>query len=265
MFVITRLQIGTVLGAIVLFAGLYFGFDTKASADVKAAASAAAPAQEVSPETMLQMAVAQLPADASKELAALEDSLQKLPPDAQIPVLKRISGWWYAKGNVPAAGIWAEKVAVAEKTDTAWSVAGATFYQALAGTEAPVVRQFSAEHAIKAFENAAAINPARVEHEVNIALVYAENPPPDNPMKAVLLLRDLENKYPENASVYNALGRLAIKTKQWDRAVTRLEKAYALDPANPNAPCLLAQAYQGQGNVAKAQAFAEICRSNNKE
>jgi len=99
-----------------------------------------------------------------------------------------------------------------------------------------------------------------VEHQVNLALVYAENPPADNPMKAVLLLRDLEKKHPDNASVYNALGRLAIKTGQWERAIERLEKARSLDPKNPNTPCLLSRAYDGAGQADKAAEFAKLCK-----
>jgi uncharacterized protein HemY len=60
--------------------------------------------------------------------------------------------------------------------------------------------------------------------------------------------------------VYNALGRLAIKTNQWQRAIERLEKSWSLDKKNPNTPCLLAKAYEGAGNIAKATEFATLCK-----
>ena len=66
--------------------------------------------------------------------------------------------------------------------------------------------------------------------------------------------------HPENAAVYNALGRLAIKTGQWQKAVERLEKAWLLDKTNPNTPCLLAQAYQGAGQQEKSSEFARLCK-----
>ena len=78
-------------------------------------------------------------------------------------------------------------------------------------------------------------------------------------MQAVLLLRELEKQYTESPSVYNALGRLAIKTGQWARAVERLEKAWSLDPNNAFTPCLLAKAYEGAGQTAKATEFATRC------
>jgi uncharacterized protein HemY len=81
-------------------------------------------------------------------------------------------------------------------------------------------------------------------------------------MQAVLMLRDLESKHPENASVYNALGRLAIKTGQWQRATERLEKSWSLDKKNPNTPCLLAKAYEGAGNITKATEYAQRCSAS---
>ncbi len=80
-------------------------------------------------------------------------------------------------------------------------------------------------------------------------------------MQAVLMLRELESKHPDNPAVYNALGRLAIKTGQWERAVERLEKAWSLDKKNLNTPCLLAKAYEGIGNTTKANEFAGICNA----
>jgi Flp pilus assembly protein TadD len=152
---------------------------------------------------------------------------------------------------------------MAEQTDSAWAIAGALYYDALTGAKDKKIRDFCAGRAVNAFESAASVNPGQASHRVNLALVYAENPPPDNPMKAVLMLRELEQKHPNEVSVYNALGRLAIKTGQWQRAIDRLEKARALDPKNPNAPCLLAKAYQEAGMPEKASEMNTLCEHNN--
>ena len=157
------------------------------------------------------------------------------------------------------AGGYAEQVATIESADTSWSVAGGTFFTALVSAQDPAIRDYCAKHAVAAFESAASLAPEVVEHRVNLALVWAENPQPENPMKAVLMLRDLESKHPDNPSVYNALGRLAIKTGQWQRAVDRLE-SWSLNKKNPNTPCLLARAYDGLGNNTKATEFAALCK-----
>ena len=260
---LNKAQYLALLGAMILFLALYLGFDTKPSGQQIVDDSRSIKGESTSFKSLEVDAKAHLDAQQTAQLQGLEQRISAATTDAErIALLKQISGWWYAQGQVLVAGSLAEQVAELENTDAAWSVAGATFYHALLGEQNVQRRDFCATHAIKAFESAVSLNPNQVEHRVNLALVYAENPPPDNPMKAVLLLRELEAKYPESPSVFNALGRLAIKTGQWERAVQRLEKAWALDPNNPNTPCLLSKAYEGVGRADKAAEFANRCNTN---
>lgn len=253
----------TLLAAALLFVGLYLGFDTKPAGQKKIEQSREISGEATTLSTLLETAVASLTLAQREQWAALDATAQAASDDKQkAEAIKRISAWWYQAGNLPVAGGFAEQVAQLENTDAAWSVAGGTFFNALSADQDPIQRKYCADHAVKAFESAASLAPDQVEHRVNLALVYAENPPPDNPMKAVLMLRDLETKYPDAAPVYNALGRLAIKTNQWQRAIERLEKARSLDKTNLNTPCLLAKAYKGAGNTEKANEYARICNAS---
>jgi predicted Zn-dependent protease len=249
------------LASVSLFALLYFGFDTKPAAQEKIELSRAFQAESTSLEHLIEEGIKALGPEQTASLNALETEIRNAKSDAEkTALLKRLSSLWYDFNNKPVSGGIAAQVAEIENADSSWSVAGATFFGALIAEKDPEKRKYCAEKAINAFESAISLNPDKPEHRVNLALVYAENPPPDNPMQAVMMLRDLETKYPENAAVYNALGRLAIKTGQWDRAIARLEKAWSLDPQNPNTPCLLAQAYENAGNAAQAEVFAKKCK-----
>ncbi len=261
-FPMNKTQYLAVLGALALFLALYFGFDTKTGKQKTTERSRALQAESTSFETLLTDAKAHLSAEQSAQVTETEQPLASANTDAErSAILKRLSGLWYSLGQIPVAGGFAEQVAELENADSSWSVAGATFFNGLVSSQDPVIRSFCADHAVKAFESAASLTPSNVEHRVNLALVYAENPPPDNPMQAVMMLRDLESKHPDNPAIFNALGRLAIKTGQWQRAIERLEKAWVLDKNNPNTPCLLAKAYEGAGNTTKATEFAGICNS----
>lgn len=258
-----KAQYLALLAALAVFSALYLGFDTKPPAQKAVDRSRTIQGESTSFETLLDAAIAGMESDQLSGFQQIKQQMERASSDtAKISALKQLSAWWYAQGNLPVAGGFAEQVAELENADTAWSIAGATFYLALGNSQEANIRQYCGAHAVKAFESAISLNPGRVEHRVNLALVYAENPPPDNPMQAVLMLRDLEQKYPDNASVYNALGRLAIKTGQWDRAVERLEKSWSLDKNNPFTPCLLAKAYQGAGKQDKAAEFAALCNQN---
>jgi cytochrome c-type biogenesis protein CcmH/NrfG len=253
-------QVLAITVSLILFAGLYFGFDTKPVNHQTVERSRAVQGESTSFESLLEKAQAQLGPEQSEQIRSLEQKLQGTAEQGEkIALMKQLSGLWYRFGHLPVAGVLAERVAEVENADSSWSVAGATFFNGLMRAQDAAERQYCAEHAVIAFESAASLAPDKPEHRVNLALVWAENPPPNNPMQAVTMLRDLESKYPEAPSVYNALGRLAIKTGQWQRAIDRLEKAHSLEPNNPNTPCLLAQAYEGAGNKEKATEFANKC------
>lgn len=257
----SRPQYVALSAALVLFLALYLGFKTTPPSHTQVERSRALTGESTSVDQLLNDARAHLEASEASAVADLEQQVSAADTDeTRAAALKKLSGWWYAYGNKIVAGSYAERVAELEGTDAAWSIAGATYYQALITEEQAKLRDFCASRSIRAFESAISLAPEQVEHRVNIALVHAENPPPDNPMKAVLLLRELESKYPESPSVYNALGRLAIKTGQWERAIERLEKSWSLDPENPNTPCLLAKAYSEAGMGDKAEVFAAKCQ-----
>jgi hypothetical protein len=256
-----KTQILTLLASVLLFLGLYFGFDTKPEKQKKSDHTHAGPTESTDPGSLKSEAFATLDAGQKEQIVALEKQFEDAKEGQRVALLKKMSGLWYDFGHLPVAGEVAEVIAGIENADSSWSVAGALFFNGLLATNDPNLRQYCADHAVKSFEKASALAPDDPIHRVNLALVWAENPPPNNPMQAVLMLRELEQKYPDQPAVYNALGRLAIKTGQWQRAIERLEKARSLDPGHPNTPCLLAQAYKGAGNNEKATEFAALCNN----
>lgn len=246
--------------AVLLFAGMYFFLGNKPKGHKQEAVSQALSMEATSADALMLRARGALFPDSVAVLNALEQALGSAKDDgARSDLLKSVAGFWFRNGQREASGLVAEQVAALDNTDAAWSVAGATFFEALRTAKDTTSRAFCAQRAVKAFEHAASLNPDEPEHRVNLALVYAEQPPADNPMQAVMMLRDLEQKFPEATAVYNALGRLAIKTGQWDRAIARLEKALTLEPENKFTICLLANAYEGAGQSDKATIFGNRC------
>lgn len=257
----TKQQTVVLISAFALFFGLYFGFDTKPKEHKAIEQSRAIQGESTGFASLLEDAKEHLSPAQAGQISMIEQKLEATPTETdKIEYLKNLSGQWYALGNLPVAAGYAEQVAELENSDTAWSVAGASYYEALLKSETQEMREFSANHAVKAFESAASLNSENVQHRVNLALVYAEKPPPDKPMTAALMLRELAEKHPNDPAPFNALGRLAIKTGQWARAIERLEHSWSLDKNNPNTPCLLAKAYEGLGDAAKIGEFAKLCK-----
>jgi uncharacterized protein HemY len=83
-------------------------------------------------------------------------------------------------------------------------------------------------------------------------------------MKGVKMLLALNDTYPENSRILFHLGRLAIQTGQFEKAVTRLEKSLALDDSQPQIYCLLEKAYRETSKSDLAALAAVKCRNSIK-
>ncbi len=254
-----------ILGTISLFALLYFGCDTQNKKQRELEMSRALNLEATSPQFILRGAKQDIGLARASEIEILEQKLSTIEEDsAKLETLKTLASKWYENGQGIASGIYAQQVAELENTETAWSIAGTTFALGLKQTEVEKNRQFAFSRSIKAFENAKSINPENIDHSLNLAIAYTEYPPKDNPMQGILMLRELNQEYPESSKVLNQLGRLSIKTGQWDNAKKRLQQAYEQDKNNPTTICLLAQVYTELKEATLASQFSEKCNFLNK-
>jgi len=258
-----RQQWIAVTAAAALFLALYFGCDTKIN-ELPQMKPAADTNQSVAinVQSLIATAKTALNPTQSAQINTLDEKVSTAHGKIEkIAALKEMSGAWHLIGKDDIAATYAQQVAEAENTDTAWSVAGGNYFLALQATTDKPLRDFWSEKAVNAFQKAAALNPNSVEHKINEALVDVENPPQGAPMTAVLLLQDLERKNPTNMAVPIQLARLAMKTGQFDRAIARLEKVLQREPDNKRAICLLADAYEKTGSE-KAALFNQKCNAN---
>jgi tetratricopeptide (TPR) repeat protein len=257
----TKLQYLVVGSAVALFLVLYLACETKPPKQSLVEKSRLAQAELIDINDLIRQAHDQLPPTQLGTLQVLEQELSTAESDTgKVSILQRLSGQWYNSNQAAIAGYYAEEAAQLSNTEEAWSITGTTYSICVQREEDSQVRAYCNQHAVSAYQNAISLNPEEVSHKVNLALAYTELPPENEPMKGVLMLRELQEQYPQNVSVLNTLARLGIKTGQFDRALQRLEQAQAIDPDNTNTICLLSQAYAGLGNTEQAAAFAEQCR-----
>lgn len=260
---INKTQLLVVATAFILFIVLYFGCETKPATQKALEQTRALAIESTDINALLQEARLNLDANAATNILAIENQLENNPSDSlKTNLLKQLSGEWYRSGHPAISAYYAEEIAEIEGSEEAWSIAGTTYTICVQRSEVEKVKSYCTGRAIKAFENATSINPTNLSHQTNLALVYTENPPKENPMKGILMLVDLNKKYPEDVSVLTNLGRLAIKTGQFQRATERLQTILKIEPNNRDAICLLAQAYDGLGQVEDAQKFAAQCQES---
>lgn len=257
----TKAQIGTIIFAVALLFAMYWGCDRKPPEQQEIERSRSLVVEATDASVLRDEAKSELSPAQLGPLTELEMSVEESISDStKAELYKQLSGKWYEYGYPAVAGYYAQQVAEVENTEESWSIAGTTYSIAVQRAKDERTRTFATGRAVTAFENAISLNPDNPANQVNLALVYTENPPEDNPMQGVQMLLKLNNEYPDNVYILNSLGRLANRTGQYERAVERLEKAMSLSPDNPNTICLLAEAYRGAGRTEQAAEFQQRCQ-----
>ena len=251
-------QLLLVLFFSLLFCLIFFGLDRKPKTQALVEKSRAAKSEVTDPAILIAEAKETLKDEQVSYLHVLESDLRSNNDDPR-PYLEKLAAKWFELDFPSISGYFAEEIAKIDNTEDAWSIAGTTFTMALKGEKSKKVRAYCSQHALSAFEKTISLSPDNVNHRINQALVYIDEPAKDNPMKGIQMLLSLKDKYPENASVLIQLGRLAISTGQFDRAIERLKTALDLDKDNNKANCLLAQAYEATGNMVSAKLYNDKC------
>ena len=257
----SKLQKGVLIFGLFLFCLLYFGF-SPIPKSLEGIESKRAMSYEVTDiNNLIRDVQKELSSEQKSYLITLEKEIEESENESNRQgLLKRLSGKWFEYQQPHIAGFYAEKVAEIENTPTAWSIAGTTFATAFKIKSEKKVKDYALSKATAAFENAISLEPEEIRHKVNLALCYVEYPPQDNPMKGILQLIDLNKENPDNPIILTNLGRLAIQTGQYDKAVQRLKRAIEIEPNNRNANCLLAQVYSEKGKQEKAAIHLAKCQ-----
>ncbi len=247
--------------AVVLLLVLLFGFSNVSKQSKKLSDKRSQKVDLVSPGTLLRAAKQNLSPELLDAVETFEMQLEKTSDEEkQIELMQELASRWYRLSEPAISGYYAEKIAERMESDAmAWSIAGTTYTLCLQQEEDGKTKQFCAKRAREAFENAISLEPEEVSHRVNLAVAIVEFPDQENPMQGILMLRELADQYPESPTVLFNLGRFAIQTGQYDKAIERLSSALEIEPGSKAIACLLGQAHQRAGNDEQAELFIKEC------
>jgi Flp pilus assembly protein TadD len=253
-------QLLVVLGSVLVTIILYFGCGHVPKEKLNNEAKKQDDKSEVVFLSLKEQAKSRLDKQQNENLENLEKVLNNTKNDStKVETLKQMASFWYQSGVLPVSAYYAEKVSESTNTGEAWQITGSSYRIALVGSKEENLKELFSQKAIHAFEKAIAIDSTNANYQMQLAMVYVEKPLQDNPMKGILLLRELNTKFPKNADIEIQLGKLAIQTGQFDKAIARFLKAIELSPGTLSINCLLAEAYHGKGDEAKANEVIKKC------
>lgn len=155
-----------------------------------------------------------------------------------------------------------KKAELTDKTDD-WLAAGDFNTMMLQTAPDEKAKAFLNQNAINSYQNALANDTANLTAQMRLASAYINDG--SNPMQGITMLRSIVEKDSNNADAQLLLGKYAIISGQNEKAIARLEKVVYLQPSNTEGLLLLAQAYEGAGNKAKAVEMLERSLKTEKE
>ena len=129
--------------------------------------------------------------------------------------------------------------------EKSWINVAYRYYDAFRMTDDSTIRKIFVEKAISSYQKVLSINPENLNAKTDLGLCFAEGT--SDPMKGILLLREVVAKNPEHEMAQFNLGILSVKSGQYEKAIERFQKVVEINPSNKEARFLLGRTYSLMG------------------
>jgi len=246
------LQAVLIVACIGLTAFLYFSPKTMLTPKVSSS-------KPVGSDFIFEAAKSKLQRQEAASIHGLEKILETKTGNDRLALLDSLAWRWDILGEPAAAAEYYRKTAEINSSEKSWSDAAQRYLAALRTQNDSLTGAWLLEQAIYCYNKVVKLNPGNVDAKMDLALCYAES---SEPMKGIMMLREIAQKHPENDKAQMNLGLLSIRSGQFDKAVERFNKVLELNPSQSEAYYFLGYALVQKGDSAKAaEAFKKYSES----
>ncbi len=236
-------QLLFVIGAVALTAVLYFAprkVDKMVTASV---------APSFSFESSIEKAKQGLKRQEADEISTLEKKSKDNPDD--LSATEELAKQWDALHQSGIAAHYYETVAEKKPEEKSWLNAAYRYFDAFQMTEDSVERKRMIDKATAAYEKVLQINPKNLDAKTDLGICYVEGT--GEPMKGIMMLREVVAENPNHENAQFNLGVLSMKSGQYSKAVERFEKVLQINPQRKEIYLALGRAWMLAGNKDKAK------------
>lgn len=237
----SKAQIAAILGAIALLVLLLFARKTGAPESTKKSESSAESDFSISnfidsvKKTLNKNSLTLVEEQAahSNSLTAL-DSLSKI---------------WKSLNQPGIEAYYLQQAALLQNTVPSWNKAGEALYKA-SRFATPQARPFFVGSAVEAYQSSILLDSSNLDTKVNLGICYVEST--QEPMKGIMLLREVVAKDSTNINAQLNLGMFAVQSGQFDKAIERFKRILRMKPDFSEAYLYLGQSYASMGRKKEA-------------
>lgn len=243
-----------IIAGIVLLVGFLFSQDIKGLVKPKDDATVGMPQEAATPGISLKEASATaknlISNAAAKEFTSLESAFQKAKGEEKANQAKVLAQKWDDLEQAVPSALYLEEVAKEQASLQNWVKAGDRFLKAFDNTQDSLVKPAMLQKANQAFTKAVAIDSTDLDAKTGMGITVVNGM--GAPMEGIAMLLDVVKKDPKNFKANMNLGLFAIKSGQFDKAITRFEDLIKNIKATPDAYFYLATAYENLGKNQEA-------------
>lgn len=222
------------------------------------AAQGANPGTAFTEETASSAAKATIGAGLSAKISDLETQLKNATDEAtRLGLQKQLAKQWDDVNQPAPAALYYQAVAHKENTFENWLAAGNHFNDAFKVSQDTTAQPVFITGSVEAFQNALKFKPASLDAKTGLGIAYVNGG--GAPMQGITLLLDVVKQDPANHNANLNLGLFAMKSGQFDKAVTRFKGMIARkEEVEPY--FYLAESYKQLGMKKEAIAAYQKCR-----
>lgn len=241
-----------IIGAIILLGAFLFTRDIKGlvkpkeqTSNVPAAGQMTSDApQPISLEEVSASGKTLISPNFAAEITSLENAFKASADKDKIESAKVLAQKWDDVEQSAPSALYLEIIANQENTLNNWLITGDRFLKAFDNSRDSILQPALLQRANIAFTNAMNIDSTSNDAKTGLGITIVNGM--GMPMKGIALLMDVVKKDPKNLKANMSLGTFAIKSGQFDKAITRFNNIIAIKPS-PDAYFYLATAYESLG------------------
>lgn len=253
----TRLKQTIIIGAVVLLVAFLFTRDVKSLVKPKEETTNVPASGQLTTSTAQEISLSEVSTTGKNvigsalatEITSLETAFKAASDEDKLKEAQLLAQKWDDVEQPVPSALYLEIIANKEETLNNWLNAGLRFMKAYDITRDSVLQPALLQKANAAYTKALDLDSTNTDAKTGLGITIVNGM--GMPMQGIAMLLEVVKKEPKNIKANMSLGTFAIKSGQFDKAITRFNDIIAIKPS-PDAYFYLATAYENLGKNKEA-------------
>ena len=182
-----------------------------------------------------------------------------LKNDQKPELYDSIAAVWDSTGKPGIAASVFDRKAAITQTEKDWLQAAYRYFDAFKAARDSAEVVYFTSAAIRCYSKVLEINPSNLDAKMDLGVVYAEGTA--EPMKGIMMLREVVTEDPEHENAQMNLGFLSMKSGQFDKARERFQKVLEINPSRVDMYVYIGESFVRTGDKKEAIRNFEIFKN----